>query len=141
MIMINNNKIKVMNKNILKNAVRRKDFSDNNDLLLDDILNAFNINIDGVLDDKIINLTIYLELSIYDVKYTNIIKYENHRDAFVKISEEGVPSMFATYFYDLNIEIENKNNNIYFIKVYDDNKKIEIEEEFNFTEIFKIYGI
>lgn len=141
MIMINNNKIKVMNKNILKNAVRRKDFSDNNDLLLDDILNAFNINIDGVLDDKIINLTIYLELSIYDVKYTNIIKYENHRDAFVKISEEGVPSMFATYFYDLNIEIENKNNNIYFIKVYDDNKKIKIEEEFNFTEIFKIYGI
>ena len=141
MIMINNNKIKVMNKNILKNAVRRKDFSDNNDLLLDDILNAFNINIDGVLDDKIMNLTIYLELSIYDVKYTNIIKYENHRDAFVKISEEGVPSMFATYFYDLNIEIENKNNNIYFIKVYDDNKKIEIEEEFNFTEIFKIYGI
>ncbi len=141
MIMINNNKIKVMNKNILKNAVRRKDFSDNNDLLLDDILNAFNINIDGVLDDKIMNLTIYLELSIYDVKYTNIIKYENHRDAFVKISEEGVPSMFATYFYDLNIEIENKNNNIYFIKVYDDNKKIKIEEEFNFTEIFKIYGI
>lgn len=139
--MINNNKIKVMNKNILKNAVRRKDFSDNNDLLLDDILNAFNINIDGVLDDKIMNLTIYLELSIYDVKYTNILKYENHRDAFVKISEEGVPSMFATYFYDLNIEIKNKNNNIYFIKVYDDNKNIKIEEEFNFTEIFKIYGI
>ena len=139
--MINNNKIKVMNKNILKNAVRRKDFSDNNDLLLDDILNAFNINIDGVLDDKAMNLTIYLELSIYDVKYTNILKYENHRDAFVKISEEGVPSMFATYFYDLNIEIKNKNNNIYFIKVYDDNKNIKIEEEFNFTEIFKIYGI
>lgn len=139
--MINNNKIKVMNKNILKNAVRRKDFSDNNDLLLDDILNAFNINIDGVLDDKAMNLTIYLELSIYDVKYTNILKYENHRDAFVKISEEGVPSMFATYFYDLNIEIKNKNNNIYFIKVYDDNKNIKIEEEFNFTEIFNIYGI
>lgn len=141
MIMINNNKIKVMNKNILKNAVRRKDFSDDNDLLLDDILNAFNINVDGVLDDKAMNLTIYLELSIYDIKFTNILKYENHRDAFVKISEEGVPSMFATYFYDLNIEIENKNNNIYFIKVYDDNKKIKIEEDFNFTEIFKNYGI
>ena len=141
MIMINNNKIKVMNKNILKNAVRRKDFSDDNDLLLDDILNAFNINVDGVLDDKAMNLTIYLELSIYDIKYTNILKNENHREAFVKISEEGVPSMFATFFYDLNIEIENKNNNICFIKVYDDNKKIKIEEDFNFTEIFKNYGI
>ena len=141
MIMINNNEIKVMNKNIIKNAVRRKDFSDDNDLLLDDILNAFNINVDGVLDNKAMNLTIYLELSIYDIKYTNILKYDNHRDAFVKISEEGVPSMFATYFYDLNIEIENKNNNIYSIKVYDDNKNIKIEEEFNFTEIFKIYGI
>ena len=130
-----------MNKNILKNAVRRKDFSDDNDLLLDDIINAFNINVDGVLDDKAMNLTIYLELSIYDIKYTNILKYENHRDAFVKISEEGFPSMFATYFYDLNIEIENNNNNIYFIKVYDDNKKIKIEEDFNFTEIFKNYGI
>lgn len=131
MIIINNDEIKVTNKNIIKNAVRRKDFSDNNDLLLDDTLNAFNIHVDGVLDDRLMNITIYLELSIYDIKYINMLKYENHRDAFVKISEKGVPSMFATYVYDLNIEIENKNNNVYFIKVYDDNKKVKIEEDFD----------